>query len=172
MFGRARRGQGEPDGEVPALPESVVVVCIGNICRSPMGEALLASRLRALGCGTRVSSAGIGAMVGMPADPLSIVLMEEMGLDIGAHRGRQLDPSRVDAHTLLLVMSDEQRRWILKRRRDLAGRVARFGRWGEGDIADPVGRGRQEFEAARDAIVRALDGWCRAWRLDGRGGAP
>ncbi|RMH62958.1 MAG: low molecular weight phosphotyrosine protein phosphatase, partial [Zetaproteobacteria bacterium] len=45
--------------------DSILVVCVGNICRSPMAEALLKARAPAK---VRVSSAGIGALVGSPAD--------------------------------------------------------------------------------------------------------
>jgi protein-tyrosine phosphatase len=160
-------GTDQPPAEKPSggddvrrpLPEEVIVVCIGNICRSPMAEALLGARLRAMGFGTRVSSAGVGACVGLPADPMSITLMEERGLDIGAHRGRQLDPQHVGEHTQLLVMTQDQRKWITRRRGSLADRVALLGQWGEGEIADPVGRGRVEFEAARAAIERAVEQW-------------
>jgi protein-tyrosine phosphatase len=149
-------------------PEAVLVVCVGNVCRSPMAQALLASRLRALGCGTRVSSAGVAACVGLPADAMSITLMEERGLDIGSHRGTQLLPALVDAHTQVLVMEASQQQWILKRRRALADQVALLGAFGEGEIDDPVGRGRTEFETAMEAIERAIDGWLRrGWALLG-----
>ena len=52
--------------------KTILVLCIGNICRSPMAEALL---LRALP-GMTVRSAGLDAMIGEPADPTSIALQE------------------------------------------------------------------------------------------------
>ena len=80
----------------------VLVVCVGNICRSPMAEAMLRARL-----GRRprfeVSSAGVGALVGHPADPFAMELMRERGLDIAAHRARQVTPELVAAHDLVLA---------------------------------------------------------------------
>ena len=60
---------------------NILFICIGNICRSPIAEGLFKHAMPK----KAVCSAGIGALVGEPADPLSIQLMWEHGIDIGAH---------------------------------------------------------------------------------------
>ena len=69
----------------------ILVVCVGNICRSPMAEALL---WQALGeqDGFKVESAGLGALVGHEASEHSVALMDEEGLYITSHRARQIHP--------------------------------------------------------------------------------
>ena len=68
--------------------KTILVVCSGNICRSPIGEGLLRDRLRGK---VTVSSAGCTALVGHPADPLAVEVAAEHNCDISAHRARQID---------------------------------------------------------------------------------
>ena len=58
---------------------NILVLCVGNICRSPLAHALVARKLP----GTHVQSAGLGALVGRPADPLSVqVAVKEFAPDV------------------------------------------------------------------------------------------
>src|SRR6266404_712562 len=86
-----RRLRGEP-----GLPEGrlnrVLVLCHGNICRSPFAEALLAARVPAL----EVRSAGLHAGDGNPADPSAIACAERMGVSLAAHRSARVDAERLD----------------------------------------------------------------------------
>ena len=70
---------------------NILVICIGNICRSPMGEALLKQAMP----NTTVRSAGLHAMIGHSADPFAVQLMEEQGLDITSHRAQQISTQLV-----------------------------------------------------------------------------
>ena len=67
----------------------ILVVCVGNICRSPMAEALLKRELREQD-GFTVESAGLGALVGHSASDISVERMDEMGIDITGHRRYRL----------------------------------------------------------------------------------
>jgi protein-tyrosine phosphatase len=98
---------------------TVLVVCIGNICRSPMAEALLALALP----GMTIQSAGLGAVIGAPADPISIALMAEAGLDISTHRGQQISTPLVMNAELVLVMDRQQQQEVHRRYPTSAGKV-------------------------------------------------
>src|SRR5688500_11611191 len=89
----------------------VLMVCVGNICRSPMAEALWA-KMGPQGPGVQVASAGIGALVGHPADPLALELMRERGLDLSAHRARQLTAQMINDFELILVMEAGHQRAV------------------------------------------------------------
>jgi protein-tyrosine phosphatase len=133
------------------------MVCTGNICRSPMAEVLLADRLRKLGLEANVSSAGLRAMVGAPADPLAVELMQQRGLDLSAHRGRQLSREIIHASDLVLVMEERQKQLVEGLDASARGRVHRLGRMGKFDVPDPYRRGSQAFDEALRLIDKGLD---------------
>jgi protein-tyrosine phosphatase len=135
----------------------ILMVCTGNICRSPMAEVLLARRLRDRGIPATVESAGIGALVGYPADPLACELMTARGLDLGSHRARQLTPEIIRAFDLILVMEERQQRAVESTDHSARGRVHRIGRIGKFDVPDPYRQPRQAFERALTMIDRGLD---------------
>ena len=141
----------------------ILVICTGNICRSPMAEVLLAHRL---GEGFTVASAGIGALVGAPADPEAIALMNERGLDLSAHRARQLDSVLVRNYELLLVMEEGQAAWIHERFPLARGRVFRLGHWRNEEVPDPYRRGREAFVQALEAIERGIEDWYERLKKD------
>ena len=141
----------------------ILTVCMGNICRSPMAEGELAARLRRRGVQAVVESAGITALVGRPADPTAQELMLERGIDISAHRARQLTPELIRSFELILVMEEEQKQDVEAILPSARGRVHRIGRWGGFDIPDPYRRDRDDFERALELIVRGVDDLERAF---------
>ncbi|MGO4606554.1 low molecular weight protein-tyrosine-phosphatase [Variovorax sp. 2RAF20] len=140
--------------------KSVLVVCIGNICRSPMGEALIAAALPQL----EVASAGVGALVGQPADPIARQLMAERGLDIEAHRARQLTNLMCQQADLILVMDEEQRLLISQRHPLTRGKLFRLGEVARVDIPDPYRLGRPAFEQALQLIDAGASAWAERIR--------
>ena len=86
---------------------SVLVVCAANICRSPVGERLLASRLD--GSGVTVASAGTSALVGRPVDPVMAELLRDAGLPAEPFAARQVRADLVRSAALVLTMTREQR---------------------------------------------------------------
>jgi protein-tyrosine phosphatase len=134
----------------------ILMVCVGNICRSPMAEALLRQRLAARGVQATVESAGIAALVGHPADPMAQELMRERGLDITGHRARQLTLPLLKAFEVALVMEAGQQREVESMLPAARGRVHPLGRWGGFDVPDPYRRDRAAFERALALIERGV----------------
>jgi protein-tyrosine phosphatase len=97
-----RRRAGEP--QLPRVVHRVLVVCHGNICRSPFAEALLRSRCRSL----TVRSAGFAAGEGGPADATAIEIAREWGIDLEPHRAHLLRNADLDWAQLVLVMTQTQ----------------------------------------------------------------
>lgn len=136
------------------------MVCVGNICRSPMAEALLRDALREQKDVT-VESAGLGALVDHPASEHAIKLMQERGLDISDHRARQITPDMVHAADLVLVMEAGHRRAIDINEPAARGKIYRLGEWQQRDIKDPYLQPREAFEAALADIDEGVTEWSR-----------
>ena len=136
----------------------ILVVCVGNICRSPMAEALLRRELRGQSEFT-VESAGLGALVGHPASEHSVDLMAEMGEDITMHRARQIHPDMVRDADLVLVMETGHKRAIDDADPTARGKVHRLGEWQGIDIDDPYRRPREAFADALEDIKIGVASW-------------
>jgi protein-tyrosine phosphatase len=138
----------------------ILVVCVGNICRSPMAEALLKRDLRGNDEFT-VESAGLGALVGHPASEHSVALMRELGLDISAHRARQIHPDMVQAADLVLVMEAGHKRAIDDADPTARGKIHRLGEWQEKDIIDPYRKPLAAYEVALEDIQAGVASWVK-----------
>lgn len=84
----------------------IVFVCTGNICRSPMGEALLRHELAQRGCeGIEVTSCGTWASAPQPATAHAVSVLEGRGIDLASHRSRALDVAEIEEADLVLAMT-------------------------------------------------------------------
>jgi protein-tyrosine phosphatase len=90
---------------------SILVVCTGNVCRSPVAEGVLRSLLeRRFGeDAPTIASAGTGGWAGSPAEPNSVAAAAELGIDISRHRGRRLQRGDLEGGPLVLAMAVEHR---------------------------------------------------------------
>ncbi|ANJ26267.1 hypothetical protein [Agromyces aureus] len=101
---------------------NVLVVCTGNICRSPVAEQVLAARLADAGAeGVSVSSAGTGALVGHPMTPEAAMLSVRYGADPAGHAARQLTEQLVLDADLVLTATRAHRAQVA----ELVPRAAR-----------------------------------------------
>ena len=134
---------------------NILVVCIGNICRSPMAEGLLAQAVP----DAQVSSVGLEAMAGLRADPIACELMAERGLSLDKHRARQISMDACQRADLILVMDRSQRRMVEERYLFAAGKVFRLCEFSDQDVPDPYRAGRASFERALSLIEDGSRQW-------------
>lgn len=92
---------------------SILSVCTGNVCRSPVAEAAVRQALSGE-YPVLVQSAGTGALVGSGAPDLTVGLALQHGLDVADHRGRQIDGSLIQTSDLILSMAREHRRRVVE----------------------------------------------------------
>jgi len=104
---------------------SILVVCTGNVCRSPIAEGVLRSLLedRFGDRSPSVASAGTAGWAGSPADPGSVAAAAELGVDISEHRGRLLTPAQLDESALVLAMAAEHRTAVGRSRPEVGDRT-------------------------------------------------
>ncbi len=147
-----------PDVPRSCLFNRVLLVCVGNICRSPVAEALLRQRLGADGP-ARVSSAGLQALEGSGMDPTAACLLREAGVAMAAHRARQATPALLRAADLVLAMERAHVEAVVARVPQMRGRVFRLGHWEGVDVPDPYRQQRIAFEHVHALIERNLEHW-------------
>ncbi|MDR5893273.1 low molecular weight phosphotyrosine protein phosphatase [Halomonas mongoliensis] len=137
--------------------QRILVVCTGNICRSPVAEAMLREALP----GRRLGSAGLGALVGHGVEPTARALAEADGLDVAEHQARQLTAEMVGEADLVLVMSPGQRRAVGELAPQALGKTMLLGKWlpGEPEIPDPYRKSREAFEHVHELLKEATQAW-------------
>lgn len=141
---------------------TILVVCVGNICRSPLGERALAARLPGVSC----SSAGLGALVDHDADDAATVAAEELGISLDGHKARQWTGAIGGAADLILVMEPDHKSTIIRSHPELSGKTFLFTQWtGAKPVADPYRRSHEFHRLVAKEIVAAADAW--AARLKG-----
>ena len=102
------------------------LVCLGNICRSPMAEVVLTAKLEEAGLDDRVTVASSGTgdwHIGEPMDPRAAARLAAEGYDGAGHRARQFDPSWFDSYDLLLAMDEKNAAELRRQARTEADRA-------------------------------------------------
>ena len=157
-----------PSPREPGAPYRICLVCLGNICRSPMAETVLRAELAAAGLdgAVVVDSAGTGDWhVGDAMDPGARAALARRGLDGSDHRARQFQPSWLPRRDLILAMDARNLADLRRMARDpssqgddrirLFGQVGGLTEVGGGDIPDPWGGGADEFGHVLDLLSAA-----------------
>jgi protein-tyrosine phosphatase len=146
---------------------SVLVVCTGNICRSPTGEGVLRERVRTRGLEGRVhvASAGThGYHVGEPPDPRAVDHASRRGYDLSRQRAAQV--KRKDFESFDYILAMDRGHLQLLRSMQPEGSRANLGlfldasdKWTGEDVPDPYYGGPEDFELVLDMVEEAADGW-------------
>ncbi len=131
----------------------ILCVCTGNVCRSPMLEALLRREYEKLGrADVTVHSAGVMTNDGMSPTPEAITAMNEIGLDISEHRSRQVTPAIIDDSDVFAALTTEHGVTLAFYHAADPEKVVVPG----AGIPDPYGRPLSAYRACRDELLETL----------------
>ncbi|PCK31341.1 low molecular weight protein-tyrosine-phosphatase [Pseudoalteromonas piscicida] len=152
---------------------NILVVCMGNICRSPTMEAVLKSKLAATELTTQVDSAGtIGYHQGNPPDPRSVAAGSARGYDFSGMAAQQVKPSDFEDYDLILCADESNYRDLVSIcPSGLEHKVQLFLVYGEAtesEVPDPYYGGEHGFEHVLDLIEAASETIINKIRLSTR----
>ncbi|ENB7665093.1 TPA: protein tyrosine phosphatase [Enterobacter cloacae] len=141
--------------------QSILVVCTGNICRSPVGERILRSRLPNM----IVDSAGIAALTGEAADPVMVNTARENGLSLEGHCAKQLTPLMCREYDLILAMEQNHIEAVTRLAMEARGKAFLFGYWlQQMEIPDPYRRGRDISGVIFQQLFSAAEEWVKVFQ--------
>ena len=138
--------------------DKILVVCVGNICRSPSGEYLLKSLLP----NKIIDSAGVGALVGKPADNLASQVALEHGVNLDGHQAQQLTAELCHQYDLILVMEQGHIEAVTNIASEARGKTMLLSYWvDKTDIPDPYRQSKEAFEYAYKMIEQGAMAWAK-----------
>ncbi|MGZ7882142.1 low molecular weight protein-tyrosine-phosphatase [Acinetobacter soli] len=135
--------------------QNVLVVCVGNICRSPMAEYLLKQNHPSL----QVESAGISGLTGHAADDKAIQCMDVLNIDMRSHVARKLNAEMIKKADLILVMSNNQQKHIEQTWPFAKGKTFRLGHWQGQNVPDPYQHDQAFFDQTCINIQSYVADW-------------
>ncbi len=161
----SKRGAGLSNPPLPVPVRSILVLCLGNICRSPFAAAALEDLVARTGGSIRVTSAGIRATQAAKPPETACLAATRHGIRLADHRPQPLTRQLIDAADLVVVMEAAQLDQLRSAYPDAAPRIVLLslfdetarGAYDRYNIADPYGKPLDVFERCYDRIRRAVD---------------
>lgn len=144
----------------PVQAHAILVVCKGNICRSPLAEAYLKSQVEQHGLPITVQSAGLETSFGKPAHPFAKVVGTQGGLPLSDHTTQPLHKEQVERADMILVMEWGQRNRIIKlypQTRQKVFLLRQFYDQSVREVADPYSGTLEDFQICFTMIKQACD---------------
>jgi len=149
----------------------VAFVCTGNICRSPMAEAVLRDRAPSRSLDLTVTSSGTWAIDGNRATPDAVDVMRRRGVDLSGHRSRSLDVRELRAADLVVAMTSVHLREIGEAAPDAIPKVVLMKELTELEPG-PLAPDTAPSERMEALLAARRPPWRRAFDLDDPMGLP
>lgn len=139
---------------------SILVVCAGNICRSPTAEYILKDKLDDKLI--EVASAGLTALVDKPAEVTAVEISRQNGVDLTPHLGQQLTSKLIAKYSLILVMEERHLTDLHSQYPQARGKTFLLGKWiGDKEVPDPYRKSQEAFEHVYQLIEQACVAWTK-----------
>lgn len=161
-------------------PKSVLVVCLGNICRSPMAEETLRQQVAITGLDINIQSAGTGGWhIGEAPDDRAIKAAKSRGYHIAKHKAAQVNKADFSKYDIIMAMDEQNLADLLEIKENLlsdneslsSDDLAHVVLFAQADpnyatkyIPDPYQGDEADFEHVLDRIESAATSWAELWR--------
>ena len=142
------------------IPSPVLVICAGNLCRSPFAEGYMRKRFEAAGAPVEVFSRGLLALPNQRPPLEAREAARVFGVDLSGHVAQPLLGGDLDRAGLVLVMSPDQRKHLARMKPAAIGKVFLLSQPADGaPVPDPMGRDAAFFEQVYADIAALVDAW-------------
>ena len=137
--------------------KSVLFVCTGNTCRSPMAEALLKKILPPYSK-IKVASAGVQATPGFPANPMTLRVLAEEGIGFTRFQSQGVTPELINHATYIFAMTQQHRDFLIRYYPRHQEKIFLLTEWTtQEDLPDPIGGGLQDYQSCCEVIKASLE---------------
>lgn len=135
----------------------LLFVCSGNICRSPLAEAMARAALYAAGIDAVVQSCGTSALTGQRAEVGARAVAADLGLMLDAHRAQPVTRDLVASASLVVCVTDRHRDHVRQFFPHQRAKIVSYDELtGLGDIPDPYGGDAADYRALRDQLEKGM----------------
>jgi protein-tyrosine phosphatase len=137
----------------------VLILCTGNICRSPVAEAMIAEKFELID-NILVESRGLNAPNGVKPHPLASKTSSLLGYSLNPSKtSEQVSVEDLNLSDLILVMELAHKKAVKAMSPRADAKTFLLGHWSVGEIQDPLGTSEENFAAVAQKISRASDEW-------------
>ncbi|MDX8394119.1 MAG: hypothetical protein R8K21_05985 [Mariprofundales bacterium] len=153
------------------LPSPIMMICMGNVCRSPFAEYYMNNLLEKAGKSSDCFSRGLLNIESQPASKQGVeVAKKTFDINMKAHRSHFITDEDLKRAQLILVMTNEQRLQIGRETPTALGKTMLISHFSTGanhqrDIDDPIGQDSSYYSAIYKQIAHGLDAWAQKLKL-------
>ncbi len=137
--------------------KSILFVCTGNTCRSPMAEALF-KKMLPKNEKIESSSAGVQTMPGLPASMMTLRVLEEEGIVFSNFTSQPVRQELIEGATYIFAMTQQHRDFLIRHYPQHQEKVLLLTEWTtQEDLPDPIGGGFHDYQECCNVIKTALE---------------
>ena len=133
-----------------------MIICVGNICRSPAAERILKKKLPE----KSISSAGLDAVVDHGIDDNVSRLLFDNGYDVDSHKARKVNSKLIASADLILVMEKSHKNVVMKNYPESSGKIILLGKWFNNmEIQDPYRKSSDAYHQVFEQLQNSCSSW-------------